>query len=138
MPEVRALRSFKGRYGHIRAGQTFTAEPNYAAQLKRNKLVVIVGGEGEKGKEPAPSKNRDKGNAPARGGKDQTGKDAPPTDPRAPAAGQTITSASVQAGQASRPKTLPLSGAGGRRGTPTARKPKGKTKTSSTPPGAGA
>lgn len=130
MPEVRAIKSFKGRYGHIRKGQQFTAEPNYARQLRDNKLVKIL----EEKPEPGPSKNRDKGDAPGRGGKDPTGKDAPPTDPQRSADGQAITSASVQAGQASRRKTLPLSGAGGRRGTPTARKPKGKTKTSSTPP----
>lgn len=136
MPEVRALKSFKGRYGHIRAGQTFTAEPNYAAQLMRNKLVVVT----DATQEPGPSKDRDRKGAPGRGGKDGEGKGSPvpPTDPQPPAAGGAITSASVQAGRASRPKTLPLSGAGGRRGTPTPRK-KAKTKTSSTPPkGAGA
>lgn len=136
MPEVRALKSFKGRYGHIRAGQTFTAEPSYAQSLMRNKLVVVTGAAGE----PGPSKNRDRKEAPGRGGKDGEGqgRPVPPTDPQPPAAGGTITSASVQAGRVSRPKTLPLSGAGGRRGTPSSRK-KSKTKTSSTPEkGAGA
>lgn len=130
MPEVLALRSFRGRYGPIRRGQQFTAEPGYASQLIRNKLVRVV----QEGKDPGPSKNRDKGEPPGRGGKDETGKDAPPTDPQPPAGGKALTSASVQAGQVSRRKTLPLSGAGARRGTPTSRKPKGKTKPASTPP----
>lgn len=129
MPEVRALRSFRGRYGHIRAGQTFTAEPNYAAQLQRNKLVVVV----DESKDPGPSKDRSRPEAPHRGGKETPGKGNPaqPTDPQQSADGKVITSASVQAGQASRKKTSLQSVAGGRRGTPTPRK--GKTKTTSTP-----
>lgn len=130
MPEVLALKSFKGRYGQIRAGQQFNAEPGYAAQLKRNKLITFLG----EADEPGPTKNRDKGDAPGRGGKEGQGKGNPakPTDPQPSDDGQAITSASVQAARVSPKKTLPKSAVGGRRGTPTPRA-SDKKKTPSTP-----
>lgn len=130
MPEVRALRSFTGRYGRIRTGQTFAAEPGYAAALKRNKLVEYTGKPGE----PGPQKDRSIPEAPDRGGKDDkgTGRPAKSTAPQPLTGGKGITSSSAPAAPASRPRTSSTSKAGGRKGTPTPRK--GKTKTSSTPP----
>lgn len=130
MPEVRALRSFKGRYGSIRAGQTFNCEPGYLVQLLRNKLVIATGNPGE----PGPSKDRSIPEAPHRGGKDKGGKDTDPSNPSGQGAGSgnALTSASLPAGQASRRKTVMQSGAG-KKAKPAKSKARAKTKTSSTP-----
>lgn len=130
MTDVTALASFRSRYGQIRKGQQFSAEPGYAKQLERNKLVKIKA----EGEQPGPSKNRNIPEAPARGGKDEQGQGGPiepKSDPQQKTGGQGITSASLQAGRVSAKKTSRKSAAGGRRGTPTPRK--GKTaKTPST------
>lgn len=134
MPYVRALASFSGKYGPIRNGQTFNCDPHYASQLKRNKLITIISET-----QPGPSKDRAIPEAPQRGGKDDQGNGSPSapksTAPQPPDAGPVLTSASVQAGQASTARTLELSASGGRQGKSTPRTPKkNKTKTSSTPP----
>lgn len=137
MPDVRALKSFKGRYGHIRAGQTFAAEPGYAKQLQRSKLAVIIE---DDAKDPGPSQDRDRKEAPQRGGKEGQGSGNPPkqsdasTVPPPLGDGQAITSSSLPAVRASTKPTSPKSVAGGRKRTPTTRKPKAKTPT--TPPAA--
>lgn len=127
MPEARALRTFKGRYGTIRAGSLFQAEPGYLAQLVKNKLAEATGDE------PGPSKDRNIPEAPQKKGK--PGKEpgekeaiAPDTEQTA-GSGQGVTSASLQAGRASTKKTSKRSGAGGK-----GKAPPPKKKTSSTPP----
>lgn len=125
---VRALKTFNGRYGRINKGQTFNAEPGYVQQLNKRKSNPMV--EVLERDEPGPSSDRSKGSeAPGR-----AGKDAPPAGDRKPAGsegrsddGQAITSASLPAGRASRKKTSPKSGTGGRQGTATPRKAKAKT-----------
>lgn len=113
--QVRALRSFAGRYGHIRVGQIFSSAPNYAQDLMRNGLVEKVG-------DPGPDKNRAIPEAPARADapppvrpppSEPTGKDgATASSERAPASGRGRTSSSLRADLASRRKTRKASDAG--------------------------
>lgn len=75
MPFAKALKSFRGRYGLIRAGTQFNCEPGYFAALEKKGWVQEVKGEKpkdpapEKRREPAPDKNRKKPDAPNRAGK---------------------------------------------------------------------
>lgn len=80
MPLVKALRSFKGRYGHIRAGSTFNCDPNYMRQLQGKGWIEAAKPEpGSKDKPaPGPGDNRDKGGAPGRAGKGAPGAGKPP------------------------------------------------------------
>lgn len=134
---VRALKTFKGRYGSIKAGEKFNAEPGYVTALnkrKGNPMVQVL----DERDEPGPKEDRNKGDAPGRAGKGNPGDQgrAPVSDSgQVPAAGTGITSRSLPAVPASRKKTAAPSQRGGRRGKPTPRKGKAKpaTKTSSTP-----
>lgn len=135
--QVRALKTFHSRYGKIRAGETFNAEPGYVVALnkrKDNPLVEVL----SKQDEPGPSKDRSKGEAPGRAGKENPGDQgrAPVSDSgQVPAAGTGITSRSLPAVPASRARIAQPSPRGGRKGKPTPRKGKAKpaTKTPSTP-----
>lgn len=114
--QVRALRSFNGRYGHIRVGQIFSSAPNYAQDLMRNGLVELL-------KEPGPEKDRAIPEAPKRAEEPPPVR-PPPTEPpsgkdgatasseRAPASGKGRTSSSLRADLASRRKTRKASEAG--------------------------
>jgi hypothetical protein len=42
MPQCRALKTFKGRYGLLRSGQIFSAEKGYADALKQKSMIVIL------------------------------------------------------------------------------------------------
>lgn len=132
--QVKALKTFQGRYGKIRAGEVFNAEPGYVVGLNKRKghpLVQVL----DERDEPGPAKDRNKGEAPGRAGKEHPGDQG-----RAPASdtagqqggGQALTSQSLPAVPASRGKIAAPSPRGGRRGKPTPRK--GKTKTPITPP----
>ncbi len=109
--QVRALKSFTGRYGHIRVGQVFNCVPNYAAELIANGLVRDMG-------EPGPSADRALPGAPHRADvpprkEAPAGKDgATDTSERAPVGGSTRTSRSLRADLASRRKTQPKSAPG--------------------------
>lgn len=54
MPLTRALRTFKGRYGLIRAGTVFNCEPGYFAALEKQGFVKV---ETER-TPPGPGENR--------------------------------------------------------------------------------
>lgn len=129
--QVRALATFNGRYGMIRAGTTFNAEPGYVKALNKHKgkplVEVLSEQDADEKKAPGPGDNKSIPGAPSQGGKDKAGGVQAPS----PAAGKPITSASLPAGPASTKKTSKRSGAGGRKGVVTPRK--GKAKTSSTP-----
>lgn len=123
MPLVKALKTFKGRYGYVQAGDTFNCEDAYFKALKANGLVELD----TKKTEPGPSRDRNIPQAPGRGGKEQPGGQGNPpvetTDPTQDG-GKVLTSASLQVGLASRRKTLLGSAPGARKGTPTPRKSK--------------
>jgi hypothetical protein len=125
---VRALKSFRGRYGDIKAGEKFNADPGYVTALnkrKDNPLVKVL----DDREEPGPSKDRNKGDAPGRAGKVNPGDQgrAPASDTaQTQDAGKVLTSQSLPAGPASRKKTAAPSQRGGRRGKPTPRKGKQK------------
>jgi hypothetical protein len=42
MPQCRALKTFKGRYGKLRSGQIFSSEKGYADALAQKKMIVIL------------------------------------------------------------------------------------------------
>ena len=122
MPMAKALKSFKGRYGFVQAGEIFNCEQGYFDALKKNKLVELA----TTGNEPGPSNDRNIPQAPGRAGKERPGGQGNPPadmDPK-PAGGTVLTSASLQAGPASHRKTLVGSVGGVRKGTSTPRKPK--------------
>jgi hypothetical protein len=135
---VRALKTFKGRYGSIKAGEKFNAEPGYVTSLnkrKGNPLVEVLNAQDE----PGPKEDRNKGDAPSRAGKVPHGDQgqAPASDSgQVPGAGKALTSQSLPAVPASRKKTAAPSQRGGRRGKPTPRKGKAKTASTAPPPGA--
>jgi len=133
MPTVKALKSFRGRYGMIRAGSIFNCEPGYAESLRKNKLIeVIDGAADEKRQEPGPEANRKKPDPPGRAGKDQPGEQGERRDATVPplAGGLALTSASLRADLASRKTTSTKSAAGAKKAKPVPAK--GKKKTSST------
>lgn len=112
--QVRALRSFAGRYGHIRVGQIFSSAPSYARELQSNGLVEVIG-------EPKPAGNRAIPEAPKRADTpppqpppdDQVGKDgATASSERAPASGTGRTSSSLRQDLVSRKRTRKPSAAG--------------------------
>ena len=110
--QVRALKSFAGKYGHIRVGQIFNCEPNYADQLKTNGLVLMID---EKQAAPGPSSNRAIPAAPSQAREEPAplGKDGAAGDSaHTPAAGAAITSRSLRADLASRKKTSKRSASG--------------------------
>jgi hypothetical protein len=114
----------------VRAGETFNCEEGYFRALKKNGLVELATAQTE----PGPSRDRNIPQAPGRGGKEQPGGQGnPPVETTVPTrdGGKVLTSASLQAGPASRRKTLLGSVPGARKGTSTPRKPK------ATPPPAG-
>jgi hypothetical protein len=125
---VRALKTFKGRHGKIRAGEKFNAEPGYVAQLVRNKLVQPT--EPPNQDAPGPKKNRRIPAAPHEKEQDAPQGNAeagvkPASDSAEPgAAGKAITSASLGRDQASKPTTSKPLNVGGRVGKPTPRQKK--------------
>lgn len=121
MPLVKALKSFKGRYGHIRAGTTFNADPSYYRQLAAKGWVELAPESKDKQPPgPGPGENRDKGGAPGRAGKGGAGgKPAAPNKPgsrkgTAPqrGAGGAVTSRSLRQDLASHENKSPPSDAG--------------------------
>lgn len=128
MPLVKALKSFKGKYGHIRAGMTFNPDPGYAREMQRKGWIEPVAEEEpgpgpQKKAPPAPDRNRNKPPAPSRAGKDQGGaKRTPPPNKKGagtsgdteqpPAGGGPVTSRSLRADLHSSAKTLTGSEAG--------------------------
>lgn len=67
MPLAHALKSFKGRYGHIRAGMEFNGEPGYVRALERKGWVKIL--TADPAKQPGPDDNRSIPEAPDKAGK---------------------------------------------------------------------
>jgi hypothetical protein len=126
---VRALKTFKGRYGSIKAGEKFNAEPGYVTALnkrKGNPMVKILSDRDE----PGPTDDRSKGDPPGHAGKEKPGAQGrtPAGDTgQPPAAGTGITSRSLPAGPVSRKRIAVPSQRGGRKGKPTPRKGKVKT-----------
>jgi hypothetical protein len=116
---AKALKTFNGKYGLIRAGQTFNCDPAYFAALLKNKLVVAAEGEDT----PAPSSNR---SIPAAPGKADTGKGNPggqANKPGAtvppPGAGKALTSSSLRRDLASRGKPASKSVSGAKKSNKT-------------------
>lgn len=70
MPLTKALKSFRGRYGLIRAGTTFQCEPGYFAALEKKGWVQKV----EDRDPPGPSDNRSVPAAPNQAGAGDQGK----------------------------------------------------------------
>lgn len=71
MPLAKAKKSFRGRYGLIRAGSQFQCEPGYFNQLEKKGWVEEVDVKEpapSKQREPGPDKNRKKPDAPKRAG----------------------------------------------------------------------
>lgn len=129
MPLAKALKSFKGRYGHIRAGTTFNAEPGYFGQLAKKGWVELASDKREPEPQskdktpPGPDKNRDKGGAPGRAGKGNAGSSKPASNSKGgkggakgtedrQGAGSAVTSRSLRADLHSQDKTPPSSEAG--------------------------
>lgn len=122
--KVRALKSFNGRYGKIRAGNVFECEPSYFRALARNGLAKIeperaIDGQpqpeqpGEK-KPPGPSEDRDLKKPPNTAGKDAPGdqRKPPGATGRRTGGGPGVTSRSLRADLHSRGKTAKKSGDG--------------------------
>jgi hypothetical protein len=113
--KARAVRSFAGRYGRIRAGMIFECEPGYFQALKRNGLVEKADeNQPAQAPDPSPPANRSKPAAPMKAGNaepDGQGKPPGATDPRK-GAGRTITSRSLRQDLRSRGTTSKSSDAG--------------------------
>lgn len=118
---VRAIRTFTGRYGHIRTGNVFECEPGYFAHLKRNGMAVEEKDRALEAPTPGPNDNKAVPAAPSTAGKDAPGgQGRPPGDTARPrGAGKTVTSRSLRADLALRQKTLSTSGAGALASPPT-------------------
>lgn len=112
--QARALKTFRGRYGIIRAGTVFQCEPGYFAALEKNKLAIASDAKDAPARAPGPGENRNIPEAPRTAGKESPGEqggkpgdtEPPPDDGRA------RTSSSLRADLASRAKTLSKSAAG--------------------------
>ncbi len=126
---VKALKSFRGRYGLIRAGSTFECEPGYVTALLKNKMVEVLEGEAAPAGEPGPKKNRNIPTAPNKSGKERPSGQGGKSDGsgQSPAGGKGSTSSSLQADLASR-KTTSTRSAGGVTSKSIAKKKKTKTR----------
>jgi hypothetical protein len=126
---AKALKSFRGRYGLIRAGSTFNCEPGYYGQLAKKGWVEAAKGgpepESAQKPGPGPADNRDKGGAPNKAGKGEAGTGKPPAQPKGPpvdakgtgrrrGGGAGVTSRSLRQDLPSRDKTQNSSDAGGK------------------------
>jgi hypothetical protein len=111
MPTAKALKSFRGRYGLVRAGSTFNCEPGYFSQLKKKGWVELAKDQRDPAPDskdknpPAPADNRDKGGAPGRAGKGAAGS-KPATATRTPRGGRKNTAAPPAAGKGSTSRSL--------------------------------
>lgn len=116
---VRALKTFRGRYGLIRTGNEFECEPGYFRQLERNRMAERIEARTIASQErtpPGPADNKSVPAAPVVAGKTAPGGQGKPpgTDTAPPqAGGKAVTSRSLRADLASRAKTSKASGAGG-------------------------
>lgn len=109
--QVKALRSFQGRHGYIRAGQTVNLEDGYARDLAKNKLVELPEGDGG----PKPDNRQAMRRAPVLGGiRPGANEKRPGQEPRL-GDGPTLTPLSSRAAQARTKKTPPVSGRGGKK-----------------------
>lgn len=111
-----ALKSFRGRYGLIRAGTTFNCAPGYFEALLKNGWVKAADAPAAPPPAPTPSKNRQIPEAPKRAGKsgaatatrggksksENTGSENPSAPP--PVAGGPLTSRSLRRDLRSRVK----------------------------------
>jgi hypothetical protein len=118
--KVRAVKTFSGRYGLLRAGTEFECEPGYFQALKRNGLVQLATdriaappADPNAPPGPGPGDNRSIPGAP------KPGKDTPGEQRKPPggtghrkAAGSVTTSSSLRADLHSRGKTSGKSGGG--------------------------
>lgn len=121
--QVRALKSFEGRHGFIRAGQVVNLEDGYARDLMKNKLVEPIEGDGG----PKPDNRQSmmrapRPSAPVSGRR--PGKEPPLGD------GPTLTPLSSRAARAQAGKTPNKSDAGAKKGASSS---KGKTATAGGP-----
>jgi hypothetical protein len=108
--QIKALKSFQGRHGYIRAGQIVNLEDGYARDLAKNGLVEIP--EGDDG--PKPGNRQAMRRAPLLGARPgaaekRPGQEAPLGD------GPTLTPLSSRAAQARPKKTPPESARGGKK-----------------------
>lgn len=110
--QVKALKSFQGRHGYIRAGQVVNLEDSYARALAANKLVELPNTEGDGG--PKPENRQAMMRAPAVGGvRLRPGANEKPPGKAIPLGdGPTLTPLSSRAAQA-RPKKTPNASARG-------------------------
>lgn len=127
---VRAVKTFQGRLGLIRAGTIFRPDPGYYAQLKKNGLIVDATEEemrraaiekqpGNPNK-PGPGEQREDKSIPGAPHRKDQGKDQPGSVPQnpgseqasTPAAGEGPKSSASGPGQASPEKTLTSSSIG--------------------------
>lgn len=112
MPLAKALKSFKGRYGHIRAGSTFNCEPGYFGQLIKKGWVELAKDQREPQPDskdkppPGPGDNRDKGGAPGKAGKGEAGTGSKPAQKGQRAGGRKGTAAQRGGGQAVTSRSL--------------------------------
>lgn len=118
----KALKTFQGRYGKIRAGQPFSPDPGYAKALLKQKMIVEIEADDPAQKQPGPGEQREDKSIPRaphekNPGKGKPGKSAEPgsTTAATPDAGKEPSLSVLDQGPASRTKTLTTSGAGGKR-----------------------
>ena len=127
--QAKALKTFRGKYGMIRAGSKFNCAPGYFEELKKLKMVTEwTGGKDANDpppilpRDPGPSENASIPEAPATAGKElaaSSGQTAssestykPNDSGRRRADGKALTSRSLRADLASRKKTSSESGTG--------------------------
>lgn len=125
--QAKALKTFRGKYGMIRAGSKFNCAPRYFDELKKLKMVTEwTGGKDAKEdppaaddpqtiRDPGPSENASIPEAPATAGKDQAASSGQSDSSESPdpakdsgrrrGAGKPLTSRSLRADLQSRKKT---------------------------------
>jgi len=118
--QVKALKSFQGRHGYIRAGQLVNLEDGYARDLAKNKLVELPA-EGDGG--PKPENRQAAGRAPYRAARPGLAEAKPGREPKL-GDGPTLTPLSSRAAQARAKTTPPASARGGKKARVTKTPPK--------------
>lgn len=109
MPQVRALKSFQGKHGYIRAGQLVNLEDGYVRDLLKNKLVETLEGDGGPKQQGRQAARAPYAAAGLRQPATRPGTEPPLGD------GTTLSPLSSRAGQARAKKTQKLAGAGGKK-----------------------
>jgi hypothetical protein len=98
--QLRALTTFKSRYGMIRSGQNFTAEQAYGRDLVNGKKAMEI-----EVQMPRPGRTQAFKAAPANKGKDEPAPSPEPNMADPADAGEARPASSSRAGRASRRRT---------------------------------